>query len=223
MWSGRNTVWRGKPQDYVATLTGQIRRTFPQLRNVRAEYAWTGSIGSTVHRMPQIGEITPGLWLLSGFGSRGLNTTAMGGEIVARAIVDGDRTWQTFAPFALVWSGGVYGRVAQQVAYWSNRMSELFVSRMAQRREERRLREVESEASAAAASKPVLPPTLPALVETIPQETVSTAENPPVIAAEDAPEILLQPAPAVERAIARRRKKKREADPAGETPPGGGA
>ena len=65
MWSGRSTVWRGKPQDYVETLLGQIRRTFPQLKDVKAEYAWTGLLGNTVHRMPQIGEITPGLWLLS--------------------------------------------------------------------------------------------------------------------------------------------------------------
>jgi glycine/D-amino acid oxidase-like deaminating enzyme len=213
MWSGRSTVWRGKPQDYVATLTGQIRRTFPQLKGVRAEYAWTGSIGSTVHRMPQIGEITPGLWLLSGFGARGLNTTAMGGEIVARAIVDGDRTWQTFAPFALVWSGGVYGRMAQQVAYWSNRVGEMFVSRRAQRREERRLREADSDAPAPAAA---------VQEAAAPEPAVSTGENPPVIAAEDAPEILLQPVPVGERGRSRW-KKKREADPAEEAPPRGGA
>jgi glycine/D-amino acid oxidase-like deaminating enzyme len=192
MWSGRSTVWRGKPQDYVVTLLGQIARTFPQLKNVRAEYAWTGVVGNTVHRMPQIGEITPGLWLLSGFGARGLNTTAMGGEIVARAIVDGDKTWQMFSPFALVWSGGVYGRVAQQVGYWSNRITELFVSRRAQRREERRLREVESEIPAPALANRTPPPPSPA-VEAVSPEAVSRAESPPIIAAEDVPEILLQP------------------------------
>lgn len=224
MWSGRSTVWRGKPQDYVETLLGQIRRTFPQLKDVKAEYAWTGLIGNTVHRMPQIGEITPGLWLLSGFGARGLNTTAMAGEIVARAILDGDRTWQMFSPFALVWSGGVYGRVAQQVAYWSNRVSELVVSRMAQRREERRLREMEAEAAAGVAAEQ-----LPQAQAAAPPEAAAveaaTTEHPPVIAAEDAPEILLQPAPAAEPAKAKRvrRKKKNEADAASEAPPGGGA
>ncbi len=225
MWSGRSTVWRGKPQDYVETLVGQIARTFPQLKHVKAEYAWTGLIGSTVHRMPQIGEITPGLWLLSGFGSRGLNTTAMGGEIVARAIVDGDKTWQMFSPFALVWSGGVYGRVAQQVAYWSNRVNELVVSRMAQRREERRLREVEANTPVAHESARVAASPSPASTEPAPI-AVATAEMTPVIAAEDAPEILLQPAPAeAEPAKPRRvrRKTKSEANPGGEAPPGGSA
>jgi hypothetical protein len=218
MWSGRSTVWRGKPQGYVETLLGQIRRTFPQLKNVKAEYAWTGSIGNTVHRMPQIGEITPGLWLLSGFGARGLNTTAIAGEIVARAIVDADKTWQTFSPFALVWSGGVYGRVAQQVAYWSNRVSELVVSRMAQRREERRLREMEADNTPSVAVEPALPAEAPAPAEA----ATGTAENPPVIAAEDAPEILLQPASVAPPAKAERSRKKKK-DAASEAPRGGGA
>jgi glycine/D-amino acid oxidase-like deaminating enzyme len=235
MWSGRSTVWRGRPQDYVGTLLGQITRTFPQLKNVKAEYAWTGLIGNTVHRMPQIGEITPGLWLLSGFGTRGLNTTAMGGEIVARAIVEGDRTWQMFSPFALVWSGGVYGRVAQQVSYWSNRVKERFVIRTAERREERRLREQDDSAPAitavepdpaSAPSEPVALASAPA--EPAPEAAVAApaADGPPVIAAEDAPEVLLQPIrPATADPAKSGRgkpKKKREANPAGEGPATGG-
>ena len=90
MWSGRSSVWLGKPQRHANALLRQIRRTYPALRGVKAEYAWTGVTGHTVHGMPQIGEISPGLWLLGGFGGHGLNTTAMGGEMLARAIVEGD-------------------------------------------------------------------------------------------------------------------------------------
>ena len=121
MWSGQSTVWLGKPQRHADALIRQIRRTYPALRDVKAEHAWIGVTGHTVHGMPQIGEITPGLWLLGGFGGHGLNTTAMGGEMVAHAIVEGDRTWQMFSPFALVWAGGAFGRVAQQVSDWSRR------------------------------------------------------------------------------------------------------
>lgn len=135
MWSGRSTTWRGKPRRYVETLIGDIARVYPQLGRVRAEYAWTGTLGFTVHRMPQIGEISPGLWMLSGFGGHGLNTSAMGGEIVARAIVEGDRTWQQFSPYELVWAGGPFGRAAQQVFYRSFRARELFDGWLARRRE----------------------------------------------------------------------------------------
>jgi glycine/D-amino acid oxidase-like deaminating enzyme len=140
IWLGRSTIWRGKPRRYVDALLRQIGRTYPQLRGVKAEYAWTGTLGNTVHRMPQIGEISPGLWLLSGFGGHGLNTTAMGGEIVARAIVDGDTTWRMFTPFELVWAGGVAGRVAEQAYYWSYHANELIAGRLARRRKLQRRR-----------------------------------------------------------------------------------
>ena len=234
MWSGRSTVWRGKPQDYVETLLGQIRRTFPQLKAVKAEYAWTGLLGNTVHRMPQIGEITPGLWLLSGFGNRGLNTTAMGGEIVARGIVEADRTWQLFSPFALVWSGGFYGRVAQQAFYWSSRVKEAVDGRMARRREDKRQRETdEQNLPAPATSSETAPePASAAPPRALPEPP---ADSPPMIAAEEAkmapiepieaaagrekPEQLLTEPPKPKRGG---RKKNNEARSAGQGPGTGG-
>ena len=71
--------------------------------------------------MPQIGEIERGVWLASGFGGHGLNTTAMGGELVARGIVDADQTWRMFAPYELVWAGGMLASVLAQGIYWGTR------------------------------------------------------------------------------------------------------
>src|SRR4029078_12107877 len=82
----------------------------------------------------------PGLWLLSGFGNLGLNTTAMGGELVARAIVEVDRTWHIFSRFALVWAGGGLGRTAKRVSGWSARAGGFAAALLARRREVKRLR-----------------------------------------------------------------------------------
>ena len=65
-----------------------------------------------VHKMPQIGELAPGYWLASAFGGHGLNTTAMAGELIARAILDGDDRWRLFSSYELVWAGGRAGRIA---------------------------------------------------------------------------------------------------------------
>ncbi len=119
LWSAAARCGSATPRRYVQDACSPTsRRTYPQLGKVEAEYAWTGTLGTTVHRMPQIGELSPGVWLLSGFGGQGINTTAMGGEIVARAIVDGGQTWRLFQPFDLVWAGGRLGRAAVQTAYW---------------------------------------------------------------------------------------------------------
>ncbi len=164
MWSGRSTMWRGDPRRYVGALLADSARAYPQLPGVTAEYVWTGMLGNTVHRMPQIGEVSPGLWLLSGFGGQGLNTTAMGGEMIARAIVEDDQSWHLFAPFELVWAGGVLGRATLQAYYWSYRARERLASTLARRRESQRRRiEEEARAVAAAMFDPPEPVVLPAM------------------------------------------------------------
>jgi gamma-glutamylputrescine oxidase len=88
-----------------------------------------------VHRMPQIGELGSGVWLASGFGGHGLNTTAMAGTLIARAIVEGDQTWRQFSPFELVWAGGIAGRVAIQMRSWIKRFRDRVAERRAHARE----------------------------------------------------------------------------------------
>ena len=85
--------------------------------------------------MPQIGELGPGVWLASGFGGHGLNTTAMAGNLIARAIVEGDQTWRQFSPFELVWAGGIAGRVAMQMRVWIKRFRDRIAERRAHARE----------------------------------------------------------------------------------------
>ncbi len=130
MWSGRVTAWAGDARRYVRTLTADIRKTYPQLGEVAVDYAWSGTLGRSIHGMPQIGELAPGVWLASGFGGHGLNTTAMAGKLIARAIVHGDQTWRQFTPFELVWAGGIFGRAITQVNYWAS----LLRSALAERR-----------------------------------------------------------------------------------------
>jgi gamma-glutamylputrescine oxidase len=135
MLSGRSTAWVRDVSHYVRALTGDIKKTYPQLGDVAVDYSWAGTLGITVHRMPQIGELGPGVWLASGFGGHGLNTTAMAGNLIARAIVDGDQTWRQFTPFELVWAGGVFGRAAAQMRVWVKRLRDAVEERRAKARE----------------------------------------------------------------------------------------
>ena len=120
-WSGRMRAWEANPRFAGRALVNDIRRTFPDLGKIEVAHLWGGTFGRTVHRMPQIGEIERGVWLASGFGGHGLNTSAMAGELVARGIVDSDQTWRLFAPYELVWAGGLLGRIVAQGIYWGTR------------------------------------------------------------------------------------------------------
>jgi glycine/D-amino acid oxidase-like deaminating enzyme len=141
-WAGRMRVWKANPQRFARTLLRDIRRNFPALENVQAASVWRGTLARTVHRMPQIGELERGLWLASGFGSHGLNTTAMAGELIARGMVDADQTWRLFAPYELVWAGGRLGRTLVQTAYWTREGVAGARQALARQREQRRQRKL---------------------------------------------------------------------------------
>jgi gamma-glutamylputrescine oxidase len=131
LWSGRLTTRERDPRQYAATLVADIKRTYPQLGDVVSEYAWSGTLGHTVHGMPQIGQLSPGLWLASGFSGHGLNTTALAGLLIARGMVDGDPAWKRFSAFELVWAGGIVGRATAQAYYLAMRLQEAWAERRA--------------------------------------------------------------------------------------------
>jgi gamma-glutamylputrescine oxidase len=118
LWGGRVSTGLSEPRRLKAQLRGDILRIYPQLGDIEIEHAWTGTMGYAVHKMPQIGELAPGYWLASAFGGHGLNTTAMAGEMIARAILDGDDRWRLFSSYELVWAGGAFGRAAAQASFW---------------------------------------------------------------------------------------------------------
>jgi gamma-glutamylputrescine oxidase len=135
LWSGRSTTWEANPKRFVRRLKADIAAVYPQLGEVEIEHVWSGVLGNPLHRMPQIGEMSPGLWIASGFGGHGLNTTAMAGNLLTQAIVDGDDTWRLFSPYEFVWAGGRLGRAVMQVYYWWFSARERFEARQARERE----------------------------------------------------------------------------------------
>ena len=142
-WSGRMRAWQADPRWVKRGLVADIRRNFPDLGPIEVAHLWRGTLGRTIHRMPQIGEIADGLWLASGFGGHGLNTTALGGELVARGIVEDDQTWRLFAPYELVWAGGKLGSALAQGIYWGSRPVERLEQGLARYRERRQTRKRE--------------------------------------------------------------------------------
>ena len=100
-----------------------------------------GAVGVTVHGMPQIGQLRKGLWVASGFGRQGLNTSAMAGLLVARSILWGDERWRLFSPFELVWAGGTTGRVAGHLIGLWGRGSSAAAGTLARYREGARAKE----------------------------------------------------------------------------------
>ena len=153
MWSSPETTWAANPARFAPAIARRIRTIFPQLGPVEISETWSGAIGQTVHGMPQIGQLRKGLWVASGFGRRGLGTTAMAGQLIARSILWGDERWRLFSPFELVWAGGATGRAAGYAIGMWERGNSAAAGALARYRERARGRERIREAQLAEANR----------------------------------------------------------------------
>ena len=145
LWSSHETTWQGDARHHGRKLGSRIATIFPTLGKPKIAEVWGGVFGQTVHGMPQIGELRKGLWVVSGFGRQGLNTSAMGGQLVARSILWGDDRWRLLSPFELVWAGGTAGRVAGQAFHTWTRSRSAAMGALSRFRERSQAREVARE------------------------------------------------------------------------------
>ena len=106
------------PRDLKQAMLADLVWAYPQLEGVSGEIAWEGTMGYATHKMPQIGEIEPGVWTCQGFGGHGMNATTAGGEAVAKAIAGESDDYKLFEPFGWPYAGGPLGPVAAQSYYW---------------------------------------------------------------------------------------------------------
>jgi gamma-glutamylputrescine oxidase len=124
LWGGKITTRTGEPRRLADLLRRTMIATYPQLADLEVDIAWSGLMAYARHLMPQIGPLGPGLWCCTAFGGHGLNTTAIGGRLVAEAITGASDRWRLFAPFGLAWNGGPAGRMAVQATYWTLQMQD---------------------------------------------------------------------------------------------------
>jgi glycine/D-amino acid oxidase-like deaminating enzyme len=153
MWASPETTWEARPRRFGPAIARRIATIFPQLGKVPISDVFGGAVGVTVHGMPQIGQLRKGLWVASGFGRQGLNTSAMAGQIIARSILFGEDRWKLFSPFELVWAGGATGRAAGHLIGLWGRGYSAAAGALARYREGARARERIREARLAEANR----------------------------------------------------------------------
>jgi len=118
LWGGRISVLDRSPRAVERLLRRDLLRVFPQLAGVRIDHAWSGLMSYARHEMPQLGRIEDGLWLAQAFGGHGVAPTTFAGELLAKAIAEGDQGWRELQAFGLVSALKPAGFVGAQLRYW---------------------------------------------------------------------------------------------------------
>ncbi|WP_293864591.1 FAD-binding oxidoreductase [uncultured Alsobacter sp.] len=119
LWGGRITTRTSEPARLAEQLRATMVSTYPELAGIGIDAAWSGLMSYARHLMPMIGQAKPNVWHCFGFGGHGLNTTAIGGRVVAEGILGTSDRYRLYAPFGVNWAGGPFGVAAAQMTYWT--------------------------------------------------------------------------------------------------------
>jgi gamma-glutamylputrescine oxidase len=96
LFAGRE-AWFGIPKDVARLVRPRMLRVFPQLRDVPTEYAWSGTVGITVTRMPHFGRIGERLLFAHGYSGQGVSLATLGGRLLAEAAQGHNERFDVFA------------------------------------------------------------------------------------------------------------------------------
>jgi gamma-glutamylputrescine oxidase len=131
LWGGMITTRRSDPAQLANHLRARMVDAYPQLANLEVQVAWSGKMAYARHLMPLIGRLDTGVWYCMGFGGHGMNTTAIGGRVIAQGITGESDRYQLFSSLGLPWNGGYAGLAAAQLTYWSYQVMDFMRERAA--------------------------------------------------------------------------------------------
>ena len=65
-------------------------KIFPQLDNIKIDYAWGGTLGITMRRMPYFKRLSKNEFNISGFSGHGVGNATHAGKLIAQTILNQD-------------------------------------------------------------------------------------------------------------------------------------
>ena len=97
-----------EPTNAEAVMRNKMAKVFPSLKTVKIDYSWSGRMGISVRRMPQIGRLkNSNILYASGYSGHGVAPTHMTGRLLAEAVDGNTHRFDIMNKmFHLPWPGG---------------------------------------------------------------------------------------------------------------------
>jgi len=97
LFGARLNYFGDDPQVIMTRHRRKMSRLYPQLADIGIDYAWGGTIGVPLNRVPQLGRISPGIFYCQGYSGHGVNVTHLAGRIMADAVAGTVEQFDLFA------------------------------------------------------------------------------------------------------------------------------
>ena len=85
------------PSNVEALIRPKMLKTFPQLKDVKIDFAWTGNFLLTLSRLPQVGILNNHIYYSQGCSGHGITYTHLAGKVLSEAILGRPERMQAFA------------------------------------------------------------------------------------------------------------------------------
>jgi gamma-glutamylputrescine oxidase len=72
--------------DIIKTVRKPMLQIYPQLKDVKIDYAWGGTLAITLNRMPCFARPAPGVFSASGYSGHGVAMASLAGKLMAEAV-----------------------------------------------------------------------------------------------------------------------------------------
>ncbi|MES2354455.1 MAG: FAD-binding oxidoreductase [Pseudomonadota bacterium] len=84
---GGGVIYGARDPDHVESIVRpQMLKTFPQLKDVDIDYAWTGNFLLTMSRLPEVGRIGSNIFYSQGCSGHGITYTHLAGRLLSEVI-----------------------------------------------------------------------------------------------------------------------------------------
>jgi len=85
------------PAHIESIIRPKMLKTFPQLKDVRIEFGWTGNFLLTLTRMPEVGRLSPNIYYSQGCSGHGVTYTHLIGKVLSEVIRGQAERFDAFA------------------------------------------------------------------------------------------------------------------------------
>ena len=116
LFGGRFTYFGSDPEIIKKNLIPRMLKIYPQLKSIKFDFGWGGTIGVTANRVPQMGRLAPNIIYSQGYSGHGVNVTHLAGQIMADTVAGTLERFDIFAKIKPIWIPGQHLFRNQMVA-----------------------------------------------------------------------------------------------------------
>lgn len=97
LWGGGETYSRRFPSDIRGFVRKHMLEFYPELKDLRIDYGWGGTLAITLNRMPCFNRLEENLFVAQGYSGHGVAMATLGGKLMAEAVSGSVERFDMFA------------------------------------------------------------------------------------------------------------------------------